>query len=49
MLIYELGRSRVERKKMGTYLVKGFSLWSEQEIREGNSGKMKGEIKLNME
>jgi hypothetical protein len=24
MLIYELGRSRVQRKKMGTYLLKGF-------------------------
>jgi len=24
MLIYKLGRSRVQRKKMGTYLLKGF-------------------------
>jgi hypothetical protein len=24
MLIYELGRSRVQRKKMETYLLKGF-------------------------
>jgi hypothetical protein len=44
-LIYELGRSRVQRKKMGTYLLKGF-LCEVNRRSEKETGKNEGRNKI---